>query len=141
LENDATISLQVLFLQSQLMRLIRALLIYQHDRMQQLQMQVWHGTEHVIEQESLSLAEREFVRGYALLKRELCLDVQDIGLDSDGQDLVPPGELFLKVRVIKEGAGEIQTEFGTVRLDPGTQCYLRKTDVERWARLGYVAIV
>jgi GINS complex subunit 1 len=43
-------------------------------------------------------------------------------------DLTPPKNLFVEVRVLASGLGEIQTETGSVNLEQGTTHYLRRAD-------------
>lgn len=51
------------------------------------------------------------------------------------QDLKPPKDLFVEVRVLKD-YGEIVTDKGTVNLKKNTVHYLRRTDVELLIRQG-----
>lgn len=83
---------------------------------------------------NLSPNEAEFIAGYTALVsgyRGKFLDV-DIGAA-----LVPPRDLFVEVRVLKD-CGEVQTENGAVRLVKNSQHYLRRTDVEPFITAGYL---
>jgi GINS complex subunit 1 len=51
------------------------------------------------------------------------------------QDLHPPKELFIQVRVL-QGVGEIMTENGTIMLEKDSQHFLRRSDVEPLIRQG-----
>lgn len=51
------------------------------------------------------------------------------------QDLHPPKELFIMVRVL-QGVGEIMTENGTIMLEKDSQHFLRRSDVEPLIRQG-----
>lgn len=52
-------------------------------------------------------------------------------------DLVPPNNIFIDVRVLKDG-GEVQTEYGSFNLIKDSQFYVRKSDVERLIQQGFL---
>ena len=55
-----------------------------------------------------------------------------------GAPLVPPKDLFVEVRVMRE-LGEIVTTSGAIaRLTKGSQHHLKRTDVEQFITLGYL---
>jgi GINS complex subunit 1 len=57
-----------------------------------------------------------------------------VGIDLSA-DLHPPKELFIQVRCLKEH-GEIFTENGSIKLEKGTQHFVRRSDVELLIRQG-----
>ncbi|KAI9011091.1 DNA replication complex GINS protein PSF1 [Gaertneriomyces semiglobifer] len=83
---------------------------------------------------NLSPAESEFVSGYTALVSEYRGHYLDVDV---GAALVPPRDLFVEVRVLKD-CGEVQTENGAVRLVKNSQHYLRRTDVEPFITAGYL---
>jgi GINS complex subunit 1 len=52
-------------------------------------------------------------------------------------DLVPPKDLLIQVRVLKD-CGEIMTETGAITLEKGTTHSLRRRDIEQLVRQGYL---
>lgn len=83
---------------------------------------------------NLSPAEAEFITGYTTLVSDYRGQFLDVDL---GAALVPPRDLFVEVRVLKD-CGEVQTENGAVRLVKNSQHYLRRTDVESFITAGYL---
>ncbi|KAI8817043.1 DNA replication complex GINS protein PSF1 [Fimicolochytrium jonesii] len=83
---------------------------------------------------NLSPAEMEFVNGYTALVSSYRSGFLDVDM---GAALVPPRDLFVEVRVLKD-CGEVQTENGAVRLVNNSQHYLRRTDVEPFITAGYL---
>jgi GINS complex subunit 1 len=61
---------------------------------------------------------------------------QFLDLDLAALD-VPPKDVFIEVRVLKD-CGELLTESGPILLLPGSQHYLRRTDVEHLIAQGYL---
>ena len=51
------------------------------------------------------------------------------------QDLQPPKDLYIEVRVVVD-CGEIMTDTGSVNLEAGTVHFLRRSDVEHLIRQG-----
>jgi GINS complex subunit 1 len=111
----------------------RCLLAYHRQRAEKVQEKVWKGEDLLEEgpagpgsemgesmgqegmergngggKSSLSPEEEEYARGYAELLAAYKGQWTDIDLTGS---LVPPRDLFIDVRVLKD-AGEIQTEYG-----------------------------
>lgn len=94
----------------------RCLLAYHRVRSTRLESEIWegrdvleeNGDEAEAESASLSPEEEEYVQEYTELVASLKGQWEDIDL---GGSLIPPRELFVDVRVLKD-AGEIQTEYG-----------------------------
>ncbi|OMJ09979.1 DNA replication complex GINS protein psf1 [Smittium culicis] len=92
--------------------------------------------------DSISSFEKQFIIDYTTTVKKYRNSVEaSLSLDTDldfGSKLTkPPRDLFIEVRVIRE-CGEIQTEFGIVNLERGSQHFLRRTDVENLINLGYL---
>ncbi|KAI8917189.1 hypothetical protein PhCBS80983_g00044 [Powellomyces hirtus] len=117
----------------------RCLLAYARHRVTRLVDTVWDlsggaATIPVDVRRNLSPQESDFVAGYTALVSEY----KGLFLDVDlGAALVPPRDLFVEVRVLKD-CGEVQTESGAVRLVKNSQHYLRRTDVEPFITAGYL---
>ncbi|KOH00871.1 DNA replication protein PSF1 [Saccharomyces eubayanus] len=83
----------------------------------------------------LSHQEQEYLKEYSDLITELKSgDLADIDLSGS---LVPPSDVFIDVRVLKD-AGEIQTEYGVFNLIKDSQFFVRQSDVERLIQQGYL---
>ncbi|KAJ3412629.1 DNA replication protein psf1 [Chytridiales sp. JEL 0842] len=86
-------------------------------------------------QRNLAQSEHEFLNGYRNALEELKGEFMDVDI---GGALVPPKDLFVEVRVMKE-LGEVLTESGHFeRLAKGSSKYMRRTDVEQFIMLGYL---
>ncbi|KAJ3028518.1 UNVERIFIED_CONTAM: DNA replication protein psf1 [Siphonaria sp. JEL0065] len=87
---------------------------------------------------AMSPNEIEFLANY----RQLLEDYRGSMLDIDlSAPLIPPKDLYVDVRVVKE-LGEIVAESGTVlKLMKGEQHYVRRSDVEKFITLGYLVQV
>ncbi|TPX67126.1 hypothetical protein SpCBS45565_g04071 [Spizellomyces sp. 'palustris'] len=83
---------------------------------------------------NLSSSEADFIVGYTGLVSEYRGQFLEVDL---GAALVPPRDLFVEVRVLKD-CGEVMTENGAVRLVKNSQHYLRRTDVEPFITAGYL---
>lgn len=81
----------------------------------------------------LSESEKNYFRYYSDILADYC-DAVDIDLF---QDLEPPKELLIEVRVIQD-CGEIMTDNGPVNLTKGTTHYLRRTQIEDFIRQGRI---
>lgn len=108
----------------------RALLAYHRARIGKIEGRVWEGREEEFEtgssdtrdrngenpgaeaESNLSPEEEDYVRQYAEVLAGMKGKWTDIDLTGS---LEPPGDLFIDVRCIKD-AGEVQTEYGYVRL-------------------------
>ncbi|KAJ3156675.1 DNA replication protein psf1 [Geranomyces michiganensis] len=116
----------------------RCLLAYGRHRVDRLVETVWDLTAAAgmppEARRALSVQEAEFVAAYAALVSEYRGAFLDVDV---GAALVPPGDLFVEVRVLKD-CGEVQTESGAVRLVKNSQHYLRRTDVEPYITAGYL---
>lgn len=84
--------------------------------------------------ENLSHAEQEYFKLYQDLVLDFKSSISDIDLSGD---LEPPTEIFIDVRVLKDG-GEVQTEYGVFNLIKDSQFYVRKSDVDRLIQQGYL---
>ncbi|KAJ3032853.1 DNA replication protein psf1 [Rhizophlyctis rosea] len=83
---------------------------------------------------NLSPAESEFISSYS----SLIATYRGAFLDVDlGAALVPPKDLFVEVRVLKD-CGEVMTESGSVWLVKDSQHYLKRTDVEGFITAGFL---
>ncbi|EJS44297.1 psf1p [Saccharomyces arboricola H-6] len=83
----------------------------------------------------LSHQEQEYLKEYSDLITDLKSgDLADIDLSGS---LVPPSDVFIDVRVLKD-AGEIQTEYGVFNLIKDSQFFVRQSDVERLIQQGYL---
>lgn len=83
---------------------------------------------------NLSHAEQEYFRQYQNLLLNYKSNFGDIDLSGD---LLPPQDIFIDVRVLKDG-GEVTTEFGVFNIVKDSQFYVRKLDVERLIQQGYL---
>lgn len=84
--------------------------------------------------DNLSHVEQEYFKLYQDLVLDFKSSISDIDLSGD---LEPPTEIFIDVRVLKDG-GEIQTEYGVFNLIKDSQFYVRKSDVDRLIQQGYL---
>lgn len=84
--------------------------------------------------ENLSHPEQDYYKQYQDLVLDFKSELSDIDLSVD---LEPPRDLFIDVRVLKNG-GEVQTEYGAFNLIKNSQFYVRKSDVDRLIQLGYL---
>lgn len=84
--------------------------------------------------DNLSHAEQEYFKQYQNLILDFKSGFADIDLSGD---LEPPTEIFIDVRVLKDG-GEVQTEYGVFNLIKDSQFYVRKSDVDRLIQQGYL---
>lgn len=84
--------------------------------------------------DNLSHAEQEYFKNYQNLLVHYKSGFPDLDLLGD---LVPPTNIFIDVRVLKDG-GEVQTEYGVFNLIKDSQFYVRKSDVERLIQQGYL---
>lgn len=84
--------------------------------------------------ENLSHAEQEYFKLYQDLVLDYKSSISDIDLSGD---LEPPTDIFIDVRVLKDG-GEVQTEYGVFNLIKDSQFYVRKSDVDRLIQQGYL---
>lgn len=76
---------------------------------------------------NLSPSEQTFGMAYKLLMHNVSLNFPLIDLMGS---LEPPKEVLLEIRVLRD-CGEIMTESGPIRLETGSQLYVRKTDVSQ----------
>ncbi|KAJ3066578.1 DNA replication protein psf1 [Podochytrium sp. JEL0797] len=87
---------------------------------------------------AMSPNELEFLSNYRQLLEEYRGSMLDVDLSAP---LIPPKDLFVDVRVVKE-LGEIVTESGAVlKLMKGEQHYVRRSDVDKFITLGYLVQV
>ncbi|CAI4057856.1 hypothetical protein SKDZ_04G2410 [Saccharomyces kudriavzevii ZP591] len=122
----------------------RCLLAYQKLRTDILDSMAWNNNSvdlmsniAVSQQDAndLSHQEQEYLKEYSDLITDLKSgDLADIDLSGS---LVPPSDVFIDVRVLKD-AGEIQTEYGVFNLIKDSQFFVRQSDVERLIQQGYL---
>ncbi|KAJ1557689.1 DNA replication protein psf1 [Nowakowskiella sp. JEL0078] len=123
----------------------RGLLLYLRHRADRIMDLVWeNGALDLLPQTSgavgaeralLSPPEQEFMKDYMGLVTAYKGRFMDIDL---GAALVPPKDVFVTVRVVKDGCGEVQTISGPVRLTKNSQHYLRRTDIEHLITRGFL---
>ncbi|CAI5188753.1 ANM_HP_G0092100.mRNA.1.CDS.1 [Saccharomyces cerevisiae] len=122
----------------------RCLLAYQRLRTDILDSMAWNNngldlmssiTFSQQDTNNLSHQEQEYLKEYCDLITDLKSgDLVDIDLSGS---LVPPSDVFIDVRVLKD-AGEIQTEYGVFNLIKDSQFFVRQSDVERLIQQGYL---
>ena len=122
----------------------RCLLAYQRLRTDILDSMAWNNngldlmssiTFSQQDTNNLSHQEHEYLKEYCDLITDLKSgDLVDIDLSGS---LVPPSDVFIDVRVLKD-AGEIQTEYGVFNLIKDSQFFVRQSDVERLIQQGYL---
>ncbi|KAJ2776056.1 DNA replication protein psf1 [Coemansia javaensis] len=125
----------------------RCLLAYHQRRMGFVRGLLWsvHLAPSLVPAEllqRLSPEEQGFAREYARLNAAYRDAVEEQLCPADSLDWtasgeLPPRDLFVEVRVVRD-CGEIVTESGVVNLQPGTQHYLRRSDVEHLLTIGYL---
>ncbi|KAH8927428.1 GINS complex, Psf1 component [Atractiella rhizophila] len=119
----------------------RCLLAFHHQRLQWLKQRYWEkgavasvvlGDQDV--RRNMSAAEVDFMRKYS----QLVMDYKGAFIDAvdiSGNGTRPPSSPFIQVRVLKD-CGEIETESGTIKLNKGSQFYVKQPDVERLLMAG-----
>ncbi|CAI4055013.1 hypothetical protein N7582_000224 [Saccharomyces uvarum] len=122
----------------------RCLLAYQKLRTDMLDSMAWNNNGLDLmnsiafsqqDTNDLSHQEQEYLKEYSDLITDLKSgDLADIDLSGS---LVPPSDVFIDVRVLKD-AGEIQTEYGVFNLIKDSQFFVRQSDVERLIQQGYL---
>ncbi|KAK5668604.1 DNA replication protein psf1 [Batrachochytrium dendrobatidis] len=120
----------------------RCVLAYQRQRLDRLVEMLWNAPGGASTASTLSDQvtqcmsghEAQFVNGYKTLASEFRGYFLDLDL---GMGLIPPNAVFVEIRVIRD-CGEIATDDGTLRLDPGAQLFVRRCDVEDFILSGDV---
>ncbi|CAO3587148.1 unnamed protein product [Absidia cylindrospora] len=120
----------------------RVLFAYHRQRMEKLKELSWDvGRQGEFQRDiksSLGPQEHTFLEEYGEIVSSYKQGFLEIDLGGNGGvGLVPPKDLFIEVRVIKD-AGEIHTEYGVLNLVKGNQYYVRRTDVETLIKAGYL---
>ncbi|KAI8084706.1 uncharacterized protein BX664DRAFT_337593 [Halteromyces radiatus] len=120
----------------------RVLFAYHRQRMDKLKELSWDvGRQGEYQRDiksALGPQEHRFLEEYGDIVASYKKAFLDIDLGGNGGvGLVPPKDLFIEVRVIKD-AGEIHTEYGVLNLAKGNQFYVRRTDVETLIKAGYL---
>ncbi|KAJ1912330.1 DNA replication protein psf1 [Mycoemilia scoparia] len=127
----------------------RILMAYHHRRLDDyLVPLLWsfHGSVSLVPPQArdrMSHTEREFMSTYSKnlqsyqSQLESAYSDYDIDLELTHNIEHPPRELFIEVRVVQD-CGQVQTEFGTVNLEKGSQHFLRRADVEHLIAQGYL---
>eukprot|EP00049_Salpingoeca_infusionum_P002137 m.54311 g.54311 ORF g.54311 m.54311 type:complete len:195 (+) comp11408_c1_seq1:325-909(+) len=116
-------------------RNIRCVLAYLHERLDRLKRIRWElgAVLPPYAQANTSDAEKTTYREYSKL---LSTYMADVGIDLT-RNLTPPKELDIKVRVLSDDVGEVETETGeTLALAAGSEHLVRRTDVEQLIRQG-----
>jgi GINS complex subunit 1 len=120
----------------------RVLFAYHRQRMEKLKELSWDvGRQGEYQRDiksSLGPQEHKFLEEYGEMVSSYKQSFLEIDLGGNGGvGLVPPKDLFIEVRVIKD-AGEINTEYGVLNLVKGNQYFVRRTDVETLIKAGYL---
>ncbi|KAJ2160276.1 DNA replication protein psf1 [Coemansia sp. RSA 552] len=125
----------------------RCLLAYHHRRLEYLRSLLWmlHLSTSLVPpdlSQRFAPEEQNFAREYARLNSAYRDAVEEQLCPTDSLDWtangeVPPRDLFIEVRVVKD-CGEIVTESGIVNLQADTQHYLRRSDIEHLLTIGYL---
>ncbi|KNC51977.1 DNA replication complex GINS protein PSF1 [Thecamonas trahens ATCC 50062] len=134
--NDASVTASVIFHHAALLRNKRIMLAYHYHRMQYLQNLRWEVGAILPPdvREATSALETGFFSAYDRLLGDYMTEV-DLNLT---EDLTPPKDLFIEVRVVQD-AGTIITEAGDeLTLTRNSTHYLRRSDVEHLIRQGVV---
>ncbi|KAI9301274.1 hypothetical protein BJ944DRAFT_271737 [Cunninghamella echinulata] len=120
----------------------RVLFAYHRQRIEKLKELSWDiGRQGEFQRDiksSLGPQEHRFLQEYGDIVSSYKQSFLEIDLGGNGGvGLMPPKDLFIEVRVIKD-AGEINTEYGVLNLVKGNQYYVRRTDVETLIKAGYL---
>eukprot|EP00123_Amoebidium_parasiticum_P007445 comp18128_c0_seq1/m.18835 comp18128_c0_seq1/g.18835 ORF comp18128_c0_seq1/g.18835 comp18128_c0_seq1/m.18835 type:complete len:193 (-) comp18128_c0_seq1:582-1160(-) len=117
----------------------RCLMAYINERMKRVRrLRYEHGSVLTPEQKTnLGAQEQLFFQKYNSLLDEYMEAIGDLDLTTD---LTPPKELYIEVRCEKD-YGEIQTEFGPLKLKKNSQHFVRKADVEHLIKQGILTHV
>ncbi|KAG0168859.1 DNA replication protein psf1 [Apophysomyces sp. BC1034] len=120
----------------------RVLFAYHRQRVAKLKELSWDiGRQSEYQREinaSLSVHEQRFLKDYGDMVNTYKQSFLEVDLGGNGGvGLEPPKDLFIEVRVIKDG-GEINTEYGVLSLTKGDQYYARRTEVETFIKAGYL---
>ncbi|ORX47692.1 GINS complex, Psf1 component [Hesseltinella vesiculosa] len=109
------------------------------DKLKELSWDVGRQGEYQREIKSaLGPQEHRFLEQYGEMVATYKQSFLEIDLGGNGGvGLVPPKDLFIEVRVLKD-IGEIHTEYGVLNLIKGNQYYVRRADVESLIRAGYL---
>ncbi|CAI5760149.1 unnamed protein product [Candida verbasci] len=111
----------------------RCLIAYEKLRSDKIAEFIWSNQDN-LNQDNLSYHEQEFVKDYNQSITAYKSHFSDLDLSGD---LEPPTNIFIDVRVLKEG-GEVTTEYGSFNLIKNSQFFVRKSDVERLIQQGYL---
>lgn len=133
-QTNQSIMASVVYHHASLLRNKRVILAYLHHRMQYLQGLRWEIGAILPEEvrDNASPMEKSFFSGYDRLLGDYMSDL-DLNLT---EDLTPPKDLFIQVRVVQD-AGTIVTEDGDeLTLRKNTTHFLRRSDVEHLIRQG-----
>jgi len=116
----------------------RLVLAYLMERINRIKTMAWemsyvpHNSKP-----NLSRPEVDFFSSYTMLMRNYSknFDTEHFTLDLTDDLQVPPTDLFVEVRVLKD-LGEVYTEEGAINLQKGTQHTMRRIDAEPYIRQG-----
>eukprot|EP00741_Cyanophora_paradoxa_P020098 tig00021234_g19399.t1 len=111
----------------------RILLAYLNSRLRKIIGLRWGAAAPPDPEKVMSAEEKDFRSGYDQLLNEY---TEAVGIDVL-TDLEPPKDLLVEVRVVKS-AGEVATECGSVKLEQGSQLYLRRGDAQQLIQQGLV---
>lgn len=128
----------------------RALSVYHHQRCDVIVDKLWEagglvGTAFKSNTDSrkhLATVDEAFAKAYETLLLEyrnddgLATDILSGGVD----EMLPPVELFVKVRVIKE-VGEIETANGKIKLTKGSQYFMNRDEVANLIVQGFLEVI
>ncbi|KFY03704.1 hypothetical protein O988_01303 [Pseudogymnoascus sp. VKM F-3808] len=119
----------------------RCLLAYHRVRTDKLEELIWNGEDildaPVQQQKAQESYNSRIQSGNTAGGGMGNADANKNNLSPEEEDLEPPRDLFIDVRVLKD-AGEIQTEYGSITLTKNSQFYVRQGDVERLIAQGYL---
>ncbi|KUF78288.1 DNA replication complex GINS protein PSF1 [Phytophthora nicotianae] len=112
-----------------------------HHRMEKIKALRWETGTIIPAQLAQNLCQREvqFFNQYDQLltdyMAEFELDLSACIARVTSQDMKPPKDLYVEVRVLRD-CGEVMTESGLVNLEAHSQHFLRRVDVEQLIRQG-----
>lgn len=89
----------------------------------------------------LDMNEAEYLKEYKDVIDEYVMNFPELEIKHKGSyGLLPPKELHVEVRVIKDG-GMVQTEYGVFNLIKDSQIFMRQSDAEQLLQEGYLQII
>lgn len=128
----------------------RALSVYHHQRCDVIADKLWEAggllsiafKSNTDSRRNLATVDEAFAKSYEELllnyrnEKELATDILAGGVE----DMLPPLELFVKVRAMKE-VGEIETTSGKIKLTKGSQYYMNRDEVSNLIVQGFLEVI